>query len=56
MKTKTVGFRVIDQETGDVLVTLPLTFPIGASVENFEKAGYTVSWEWAHEVDCSVGG
>lgn len=48
MTTTAIGFfSVIDVETDKVLATLPLTFPIGSTVENFTRAGYTVKWNWA---------
>jgi hypothetical protein len=46
MKT-TTGFTILDKATGKKLATLPLTIPIGATVEAYNKAGYNVSWAWA---------
>lgn len=40
------GFTIYEKETGRGLATLPLTIPIGATVEGFEKAGYVVGWTW----------
>jgi hypothetical protein len=38
--------------TGSVLVTLPLTFPIGESVRRFELAhGRPVGWTWTESED-----
>lgn len=43
------GFTIYEKETGKNLATLPLTIPIGATVEGFEKAGYKVGWTWTEE-------
>ena len=43
------GFTIYEKETGRELATLPLTIPIGATVEGFEKAGYVVGWTWTEE-------
>jgi hypothetical protein len=40
------GFTIFDKETGQKLATLPLTIPIGATVEAYERDGYSVSWGW----------
>jgi len=39
-------FSIIDKTTGKKLATLPLTIPIGSTVEGFERAGYEVIWAW----------
>lgn len=41
------GFEVYLQATGERVAVLPLTVPIGATVEAFEVAGYAVGWRWA---------
>jgi hypothetical protein len=40
------GFVIYDRDTGKNLVTLPLTYPIGLSVDLFRKAGYDAGWTW----------
>ena len=40
------GFIVFDKTTGERLATLPLTIPIGSTIEGYEKAGYEVTWTW----------
>lgn len=40
------GFNIYNKETGQKLATLPLTIPIGATVEAYEKAGHSVRWGW----------
>jgi len=40
------GFIIFNQETGQKMATLPLTIPIGATVEAYEKAGHSVTWGW----------
>ena len=40
-------FIVCDRATGEHLATLPLTVPIGATVEAFGKSGRAVGWTWA---------
>ena len=43
----TNGFTIYNKETNTELATLPLTIPIGVTVEGFEKAGYKVGWRWS---------
>ena len=40
------GFIIFNQETGQKMATLPLTIPIGSTVEAYEKAGHKVGWAW----------
>ena len=40
------GFIVFDKTTGERLATLPLTIPIGSTIEAYQQAGYQVSWTW----------
>ena len=40
------GFIIFNKETGEKLATLPLTIPIGSTVEAYEKAGHNVTWGW----------
>jgi hypothetical protein len=40
------GFIIFDKRTGNKLATLPLTVPIGATVEAYERAGHSVRWGW----------
>ena len=47
--SNTLGFTIYDKKTGRDLATLPLTIPIGATVEGFERAGYEVGWTWKDE-------
>lgn len=42
-------FKVYSKETGETLAVLPLTIPIGATIEGFERAGISVGWAWATE-------
>lgn len=50
MKThRVVGFTIFNKKTGQELATLPLTIPIGATVEAYEKAGHDISWGWKEE-------
>ncbi len=43
------GFIIFNKQTGQKLATLPLTIPIGATVEAYERAGHSVSWGWDEE-------
>jgi hypothetical protein len=43
------GFIIFNKQTGQKLATLPLTIPIGATVEAYERAGHNVSWGWDEE-------
>ena len=43
---KVTGFIIFDKATGRRFATLPLTIPIGATVEAYERAGHSVSWGW----------
>jgi hypothetical protein len=45
----TTGFIILDKVTGEELATLPLTIPIGNTVQGFRDAGYSVSWTWKME-------
>jgi len=47
------GFIVYEKYTGERLITLPLTFPVGEIIEGYERAGYTVAWRW--EISEGVG-
>jgi hypothetical protein len=40
------AFVIYDKDTEGTLATLPLTIPIGATVEGFTKAGLNVGWKW----------
>lgn len=42
----TTWFSILDKTTGKKLATLPLTIPIGETVERFQAAGYEVAWTW----------
>jgi hypothetical protein len=42
----TTGFIVFNKKTGERLATLPLTIPIGSTIEGYQKAGYEVTWTW----------
>lgn len=42
----TKGFKIIEVSTGNLLATLPLTIPIGSTVEGYQRAGVQVRWEW----------
>jgi hypothetical protein len=42
-------FEVFERENGTVLAKLPLTIPIGATIEGYEKAGISVGWTWSNE-------
>jgi hypothetical protein len=44
--SKVTGFAIFNKETGQKLATLPLTIPIGATVEAYERDGQNVSWSW----------
>ena len=47
--SKVTGFTIFNKATGQKLATLPLTIPIGATVEAYERAGHSVSWGWEGE-------
>ena len=44
--SKVRGFTIFNKVTGEKLATLPLTIPIGATVEAYERDGHSVSWGW----------
>jgi hypothetical protein len=44
--SKVRGFVIFNKVTGEKLATLPLTIPIGATVEAYERDGHSVSWGW----------
>lgn len=43
---RTTGFTIFNKATGNKLATLPLTIPIGSTVEAYKRAGYEVTWAW----------
>ena len=49
--SKVTGFTIFNKATGQKLATLPLTIPIGATVEAYQKAGHNVSWGWEESND-----
>jgi hypothetical protein len=44
--SKVIGFTIFNSKTGQKLATLPLTIPIGATVEAYERDGQSVRWGW----------
>lgn len=44
--SRVTGFTIFDKITGNKLATLPLTIPIGSTVEAYERAGHNVGWGW----------
>jgi len=44
--SRVTGFTIFNKETGQKLATLPLTIPIGATVEAYERDGHSVGWGW----------
>ena len=44
--SRVTGFTIFNKETGQKLATLPLTIPIGATVEAYKREGHDVSWGW----------
>jgi hypothetical protein len=44
--SKVKGFNIYDSETGQKLATLPLTIPIGSTVEAYKREGHKVRWGW----------
>jgi hypothetical protein len=49
--SKVNGFIIFNQETGQKMATLPLTIPIGSTVEAYKKAGHKVAWGWEEGED-----
>ena len=47
--SKVTGFSIFDKATGNKLATLPLTIPIGSTVEAYERAGHNVGWGWVED-------
>lgn len=41
------AFSIIEKDSGSVLATLPLTVPIGATMDAYEQAGFDVKWSWS---------
>jgi hypothetical protein len=44
--SKVTGFTIFNKVTGQKLATLPLSIPIGATVEAYERDGHSISWGW----------
>jgi hypothetical protein len=49
--SRVTGFYILDKVTGNKLATLPLTIPIGSTIEAYERAGHNVSWGWDESDD-----
>lgn len=47
--SRVIGFSIFDKATGNKLATLPLTIPIGSTVEAYEQAGHKVGWGWVED-------
>lgn len=47
--SRVTGFTIFDKATGNKLATLPLTIPIGSTVEAYERAGHNVGWGWEED-------
>lgn len=43
---KIKGFTIFNSVTGEHLAILPLTVPIGSTVEAYENEGISVRWAW----------
>jgi hypothetical protein len=46
-----IGFTVFNKITGKEMATLPLTIPIGSTIEAYERDGHSVTWGWKEEGD-----
>jgi len=44
--SRVTGFTIFNKATGQKLATLPLSIPIGATLEAYEREGHQVSWGW----------
>ena len=44
--SRVTGFSIYNSLTGEKITTLPLTIPIGYTVEAYEKEGHKVFWGW----------
>lgn len=44
--SKVTGFAIYDSLTGNKLAALPLSIPIGSTVEAYEREGHAVHWGW----------
>jgi hypothetical protein len=42
-------FEVYEKDTGEVLAKLPLTIPIAATIDGYQRAGVNVGWTWIDE-------
>jgi len=49
--SKVTGFIIFDKATGRRFATLPLTIPIGATVDAYKREGHDVSWCWEESND-----
>jgi len=44
--SKVTGFTIFNKATGQKLATLPLSIPIGSTVDAYRREGHDVSWAW----------
>ena len=49
--SRVIGFTIYEKNTGKELATLPLTIPIGQTVEAYKKEGHNVVWTWKEVAD-----
>jgi hypothetical protein len=49
--SKVTGFAIFNKVTGQKLATLPLSIPIGATVDAYKREGHDVSWGWEESND-----
>jgi hypothetical protein len=47
--SKVTGFFIFNRDTGQKLATLPLTIPIGTTVEAYKRDGHNVGWGWEED-------
>ena len=40
------GFTIFNKATGQKLATLPLSIPIGSTINAYKREAYDVSWGW----------
>jgi hypothetical protein len=49
--SKVTGFIIFDRVTGRKFATLPLSIPIGSTVDAYKREGHDVSWAWEEAND-----
>ena len=49
--SRIIGFTIYEKNTGKELATLPLTIPIGQTIDAYKRDGHNVVCGWKEAID-----